>query len=1343
MKPKISCFVFLRYFFIVSMLYTGAFLSINEASGQCNAFAGRDIFLCGTEGWIEAILDENATGEWTIESEKKDIVIENKNNPLTYIRNLHKGIHIFRWTVTYESGCVAFDEMTVDTRYYFNSPEVDDIELCSEKVTVKKTIPNGCVSELLQFTRPKATIANPYHHKTQISNLENGVLHHFLWHVYNEHCEIKDTFTVLNNLVQAEAGPNQVVCTKEFQLSAGQIPEDASGHWECLTEPANVKIFSPNQSHSKVKTQLQGNLLFEWQVIRGTCSSTDRVRYTKQEITTNAGNNVEVCTWNAGLRASKPSGGFAGRWLTQNQETTFSNPTYFKTTAQNLKYGKNTFTWQITRDQCTVTDDVVVNCRAADAFASEDHYICQNEGYLIADEPMHGLGLWTTKGSAVIKTPTAHKSIVEIKRGDATFFWTVKNEHCTMVDTVRISNQKVTADAGDYLFICQDSVVMKATEPEAGTGIWTLDLGNLKIEDVNSPSTKMTNITRGMHKLIWSVKSDKCEATDFIYINNYMLEAFAEVDDTIICVDNVNIKSSHIGNGEGHWEFTRGNGKIINEISHRTYLDELKQGDFEIAWIVSNTYCTDTAKADFHNDMIVSSVMDGRLICKDFTTLSATVSSNAQGLWYHDSSAVIMYPDSTHTPVNDLVQGASQFIWQTQSAYCSETDTVIIHNNQVSADAGKDISTCTNKGIIEALKPDIGTGKWIAEDNSVLIDNPGKSKTEISNLSRGENSIIWKVTNRNCLAYDTLIVTNKSFDTDAGENQIVCSTQASLKATMPNGSIGYWNGSGAQFAQKNAPLTIVSDLKQGDNTLVWTVEKDGCRKEKSVTISNKSVEANAGNDTITCQDTVFLSAILPEGTNGQWNVSAGNIGIRESQKPETYAYNLPEGQLQFLWQVSNEHCKDKDTLTIERYKPIKKSFSDTVVCNNSFVLQTDSAENITWSVVEGNGYISDTHTHVTNLSDLSNGLNTIHLEAGNNFCSDTRNFDIFYRKIIPGLQYESLDEEFSYQFSVNPETDSLQITWDFGDKKTSHLPYPVHTYPSYGLYEVTLSVEDTIFGCSGSEDTVINAGNIPCEASFNYVVDSADNEVSFFDNSFGQINTWTWEFGDSAVSYDENPVHMFERNQLYTIKLTIENDQTGCKDSEIQIINFSDSDKLKGDFTFFADTSFTKEGVAVFFSAASNRDNVIYKWSPDDTTEFLTQAASIYHIYQNSAKFDVCLDITDTITEETITLCKELSIGELTQIKSLPDRPFSFFVYPNPVNENTALRLSLKQSSYINIHLYNLSGQPVASVFENKFLRSGEHLIPISTQSLLPGIYFIKIYSPTFQMVKKIVKTKK
>ena len=65
--------------------------------------------------------------------------------------------------------------------------------------------------------------------------------------------------------------------------------------------------------------------------------------------------------------------------------------------------------------------------------------------------------------------------------------------------------------------------------------------------------------------------------------------------------------------------------------------------------------------------------------------------------------------------------------------------------------------------------------------------------------------------------------------------------------------------------------------------------------------------------------------------------------------------------------------------------------------------------------------------------------------------------------------------------------------------------------------------------------------------------------------------------------------------------------------------------------------------------------------------------------------------------------------------------------YPNPFNLTTFFNFRLIKSSFVNIDIYNLLGEKVATLISNEFKRQGEYKITWTANNLPSGIYLLKI----------------
>lgn len=164
-----------------------------------------------------------------------------------------------------------------------------------------------------------------------------------------------------------------------------------------------------------------------------------------------------------------------------------------------------------------------------------------------------------------------------------------------------------------------------------------------------------------------------------------------------------------------------------------------------------------------------------------------------------------------------------------------------------------------------------------------------------------------------------------------------------------------------------------------------------------------------------------------------------------------------------------------------------------------------------------------------------------------------------------------LDVNFTNNTDPNIVVSSI---WDFGDGSTSTLTDPSYTYTEPGIYSVTLTVVDT-GGCNFPVTLLnyINVYELPT-ALFRMDPGTAtmfDPKINFYDQSFNNIASWSWDFGGTGSSSQQNPVHEFPSDTgTYPITLIVTN-ILGCENSTILDLT------IIGEFGIYIPNAFTPD----------------------------------------------------------------------------------------------------------------------------------------------------------------------
>jgi len=133
--------------------------------------------------------------------------------------------------------------------------------------------------------------------------------------------------------------------------------------------------------------------------------------------------------------------------------------------------------------------------------------------------------------------------------------------------------------------------------------------------------------------------------------------------------------------------------------------------------------------------------------------------------------------------------------------------------------------------------------------------------------------------------------------------------------------------------------------------------------------------------------------------------------------------------------------------------------------------------------------------------------------------------------------------------SYDPDGKIISYVWDFGDGATTETneASTTHAFDNNGVYNVKLTVYDN----DGLSNAVVNEVMVgePPSVAFTYspmeLWPHKGDTVTFsamgsFDPD-GHITNYAWEFGDGAKieTQDTTVTHVFERNGIYTAKLTV------------------------------------------------------------------------------------------------------------------------------------------------------------------------------------------------------------
>ena len=479
--------------------------------------------------------------------------------------------------------------------------------------------------------------------------------------------------------------------------------------------------------------------------------------------------------------------------------------------------------------------------------------------------------------------------------------------------------------------------------------------------------------------------------------------------------------------GTGLWSVVTGPGTAVfapSANSPSANVTVSAYGAYTFRWTETNGLCISSSVVTVSfNQMPDANAGTGGDACTLNFTLGA-IQGTGTGTWtmIRGTGTAVFSPGANVPAATVLVSeyGRKRFLWTEVNGFCSDTSSIVVNfYEQPVANAGSGGNNCGLDYNLRAL-PSLGTGTWTIESgpgSATYSPDANSFAAKVTVSEYGTYVFRWTEINGTCSNSSSVSVTFiQQPKANGGPGGDECDLNFVLNA-VPGAGIGTWSkisgpGNATFSPNVNQPNGTVTVSQFGTYDFAWTEVNSLCNSSDIIrVVFHDAPQVNTGADLLLCKGSSIQLSATGTGTF-VWSPAA------PLNNPNIYnPVASPDATTLFTVNLTDPWgCKNSDQITVEvRVQPLANAGPDQ---NLDFTFETNMQATVpgtnqtgAWTLIEGEGDISDIHSPTTHVSDLSLETNSFLWTVTNGVCpasGDTVHIKV-KNLIIPSLITPNLD----------------------------------------------------------------------------------------------------------------------------------------------------------------------------------------------------------------------------------------------------------------------------------------------------------------------------------------------